>query len=298
MKGVFWFLVVSLVVATWIPLSHSKKLVAVARKEDVPYIKCQVCEILAKQLYQQVQNKRAEISPKKISEYQIIEIAENVCNLKKVEADWILRIDIVEKEDRLELVEHDSEGQCDSECKTIARACQDVMGYSDTDIAEYLYTSKHDIDSLFNYLCKDLSKACNTKPPPVPKDRTPGEPFVAKSAKEAEMEKLLKSMEGMPGAPGMKMYSREDLMKQNFGAENENDEDESDDEDEGFPSNLGNVLRSTEKKNDDWKQKIRKIMVDTSTTLKKHATKASYHVQQWWKGKKTTASKKSSKSEL
>ncbi|CAK8533880.1 unnamed protein product [Lathyrus sativus] len=298
MKGVFWFLVVSVVVATWIPLSHSKKLAAVARKEDVPYIKCQVCEILAKQLYQQVQNKRAEISPKKISEYQIIEIAENVCNLKKVEADWILRIDIVEKEDRLELVEHDSEGQCDSECKTIERACQDVMGYSDTDIAEYLYTSKHDLDSLFNYLCKDLSKACNTKPPPVPKDRTPGEPFVAKSAKEAEMEKLLKSMEGMPGAPGMKMYSREDLMKKNFGAENEDDEDESDDEDDGLPSNLGNVLRSKEKKEGDWKQKIRKIIVDTSTTLKKHATKVSYRIQRWWKGKKTAASKKSSKSEL
>ncbi|CAI8594635.1 unnamed protein product [Vicia faba] len=298
MRAVFWFLVVSLVVATWIPLSHSKKLSAVARKEDVPYIKCQVCEILAKQLYQQVQNKRAEISPKKISEYQIIEIAENVCNLKKVEADWILRIDIVEKEDRLELVEHDSEGQCDSECKTIERACQDVMGYSDTDVAEYLYTSKHDIDSLFNYLCKDLSKACNTKPPPVPKDRTPGEPFVAKSAKEAEMEKLLKSMEGMPGAPGMKMYSREDLMKQNFGAENEDDEDESDNEDHSFPSNLGNVLRSKEKEKDDWKQKIRKSIVDTSTMLKKHATKVSYRIHRWWKGKKTTSSKKSSKSEL
>lgn len=70
-----------------------------------------------------------------------------------------------------QLEEHDSEGQCDSECKTIERACQDVMGYSDTDtdIAEYLYTSKHDIDSLFNYLFKDLSKACNTKPPLVSK---------------------------------------------------------------------------------------------------------------------------------
>jgi hypothetical protein len=44
-----------------------------------------------------------------------------------------------------------------------------VMGYSDTDVAEYLYKSKHDIDSLFNYLCKDLSKSCNKKPPPVPK---------------------------------------------------------------------------------------------------------------------------------
>ncbi|AES76332.1 hypothetical protein MTR_6g077350 [Medicago truncatula] len=43
-----------------------KKPVGIARKEDVPYIKCQVCEILAKQLYQQVQSKKAEISPKKV----------------------------------------------------------------------------------------------------------------------------------------------------------------------------------------------------------------------------------------
>lgn len=38
-----------------------------------------------------------------ISEYEIIEIAENVCNLKKQEADWILKIDIVEEGDRLEV---------------------------------------------------------------------------------------------------------------------------------------------------------------------------------------------------
>lgn len=86
-----------------------------------------------------------------LSEYEIIEIAENVCNLKKREADWILKIDIVEKGDKLEvkectfemfitksfdanlltivliqLVEQDSEGQCNSECKTIERACQEV----------------------------------------------------------------------------------------------------------------------------------------------------------------------------
>lgn len=37
-----------------------------ARKEDIPYIKCQVCEKLAAQLYDQVQKKQAEISPKKV----------------------------------------------------------------------------------------------------------------------------------------------------------------------------------------------------------------------------------------
>lgn len=43
------------------------------------------------------------------------------------------------------------------------------MGYSDTDVAEYLYTSKVDIKSFLNYVCKDLTKACSRKPPPVPK---------------------------------------------------------------------------------------------------------------------------------
>jgi hypothetical protein len=39
-----------------------------------------------------------------VPEIEIIEIAENVCNLKKQEADWMLRIDIVEKGDKLEVI--------------------------------------------------------------------------------------------------------------------------------------------------------------------------------------------------
>ncbi|KAL2507373.1 uncharacterized protein Fot_31020 [Forsythia ovata] len=163
-------LCVTVIISSWMPISHcAKKPVGVARKEDIPFIKCQVCEKLASQVYHQVQAKQAEISPKKVSEYQIIEIAENVCNLKKQEADWILKIDIVEQGDRLELVEQDSEGQCNSECKTIERACQEVLGYSDTDVAEYLYKNRPDLDSLVNFICKDLTKACRKKPPPVPK---------------------------------------------------------------------------------------------------------------------------------
>ncbi|KAF2304040.1 hypothetical protein GH714_026590 [Hevea brasiliensis] len=172
MKQILIVLVTLLVVSTWVPVSFSaKKPVFAARKEDIPFIKCQ------------------------ITEYQIIELAENVCNLKKEEADWIMKIDIVEQGDKLELVEQDTEGQCNSECKTIEQACEQVVGYSDTDIAEYIFSSKPDVDSLVNYLCKDLTNSCRKKPPPVPKDRTPGEPFVPKPAKDAEMEKILRSME-------------------------------------------------------------------------------------------------------
>ncbi|XP_059432812.1 uncharacterized protein LOC132166078 [Corylus avellana] len=300
-KSLLFVLVSVLLVSAWIPVSRcSKKPLMGARKEDIPYIKCQVCEKLAAQLYDQVQKKQAEISPKKISEFQIIEMAENVCNLKKAEADWILRIDIVEQGDKLELVEQDSEGQCNSECKTIERACQEVLGYSDTDVAEFLYKSKPNIDSLVSFLCKDLTKACSTKPPPVPKDRTPGELFVPKSAKEAEMEKLMKSMEGMPGAPGMKMYSRDDLMNmKNFGDGGDDDEDEDDDEAQ-FPSKLGDVLRKKESTKGDWRQKMTEGITNVRDSLKKHAYKVSNRVRQWWRRKKAAGSKnlKASKSEL
>jgi hypothetical protein len=283
------------IVLSWVPIIKcSKKPAGVARKEDIPFIKCQVCEILGRQLYHQVQDKKAEISPKKISEYDIIEITENVCNLKKREADWILKIDIVEQGDRLKLVEQNSEGQCDSECKTIERACQEVIGYSDTDVAEYLYKKKPQIDLLVNFLCKDLTESCRKQPPPVPKNRIPGEPFVAKSQKEAEMEKMLKSMEGMPGAPGMKMYSREDLMNNKFGDEDADDDDE--DDESQFPSNLGKVLREKESKKDDWKEKIGKGIYDASETVKRHAHKVSNRVRRWWKSSKSSTHTKTSKS--
>ncbi|KAK1267305.1 hypothetical protein QJS04_geneDACA002551 [Acorus gramineus] len=174
----------------------SKNPPSIARKEDLPFIRCQVCRKIAEELHGLVQKKQTQISPKMISELQIIDIAENVCNLKKEESDWILRIDIVEKGDTLELVDQGTEGQCNSECKTIERACQEVMGYSDTDVAEYIFKARPSINALVNYLCGDLTKACSVKAPPIPKDRIPGEPFVAKSSKEAEMEKILKSMQG------------------------------------------------------------------------------------------------------
>lgn len=44
-----------------------------------------------------------------------------------------------------------------------------VMGYSDTDVAEFIFTSKPSLDSLVKFLCHDISKSCLKKPPPVPK---------------------------------------------------------------------------------------------------------------------------------
>ncbi|KAM0845854.1 hypothetical protein ACQ4PT_056089 [Festuca glaucescens] len=276
-----------------------KKSATAARREDVPYIRCQVCKRIAREISAQVAAKQQALPPsKKVPEIEIIDIAENVCNLKKQEADWMLRIDIVEKGDKLELVDQDEEGHCNSECKTIERACQEVMGYADTDVAEFVYTNKPSVEQLIKFVCKDVTKACAAAPPPVPKDRIPGEPFAAKPSKDAEMEKIMRSMEGIPGAPNMKMYSRDDLMKNNFGADEGDDDDEDDDdEDEGdsFPKNLGKVLKNKGPQKKDLKQQVVKQIKDTGKKLKGHVSKVSKAVKKWWQGKKPT---KSGKTEL
>ncbi|KVH93947.1 protein of unknown function DUF3456 [Cynara cardunculus var. scolymus] len=206
----------SLLCSSWIQTSYCAKPAGVARKDDIPFIKCQVCEKLAKELFEQVRDKQAKISPKKISEYEVIEISENVCNLKKQEADWMLKIDIVEKGDRLELVEQDSEGQCGSECKTIERACQEVIGYYDTDVAEYIYKKKPQMHSLSKFLCKDLTK--------------------------------------------------------------------------------GKIMKEKESMKMDWKQKVKKGVIDAGEAAKKHATKMGFRLQKWWKGKKASFTQHNSNS--
>lgn len=295
-----WLLVLNLaaliLLISWAQFADClKKPEAAARKEDIPYIKCQVCQKLASELFSQVQKKKdAQILPKKMTELDVIEIVENICNLKKEEADWILKIDIVEKGDQLELIDQDVEGQCNSECKTIERACQEVVGFSDTDIAEYVYARKPQLDSLVNYLCKDLTEACSKKPPPVPKDRIPGEPFVPKPTKEAEIEKMMRSMEGLPGAPGMKMYSREELMNmQNFGNEDV-DEDDDDDDEAQFRSNFAKAFKEKAKKKEDWKEKVMKHVTDTGKTLKTQVNKVSHRLRKWWRSKTSAAPKKKS----
>ncbi|CAM0912789.1 unnamed protein product [Alopecurus aequalis] len=267
-----------------------KKPATAARREDVPYIRCQVCERIAREISAQVAAKQQALPPSnKVKEIEIIDIAENVCNLKKQEADWMLRIDIVEKGDKLELVDQDEEGHCNSECKTIERACQEVMGYADTDVAEFVYTNKPSVDQLIKFVCKDITKACATAPPPVPKDRVPGEPFNAKPSKDAEMDKIMRSME---------MFSRDDLMKNNFGVEGDDaDEDDDEDEEDNFPKNLGNVLKNKGPQKKDLKQQVVKQIKDTGKKLKGHVSKVSKVVKKWWQGKKKKPTK-SGKSEL
>ena len=46
--------------------AEKKTGLSTARREDVPFIRCRVCEILSKQLVRQVKEKRDKAAPKKV----------------------------------------------------------------------------------------------------------------------------------------------------------------------------------------------------------------------------------------
>ncbi|KAJ0724065.1 hypothetical protein HanPI659440_Chr12g0443721 [Helianthus annuus] len=61
-----------LLCSSWIQISYCSKPAGIARKDDIPFIKCQVCEKLAKELHEQIRDKQDQISPKKVSIYPIL----------------------------------------------------------------------------------------------------------------------------------------------------------------------------------------------------------------------------------
>ncbi|KAL3744791.1 hypothetical protein ACJRO7_013973 [Eucalyptus globulus] len=212
-----------ILISTSMPTSECSSIPApVAREEDVQYIKCQVCEKLASKLYRQVKNKRDQISFQEIPEEQINEIARNLCNLEEEEAVWIRKIDIVEKGDKLMLEEKNAEGYCNSECKTLQKACEEVIEEADDIYVHYLKEPNPQTGGMGDFLCKNATDACDSEPPPLPKDRTPGEAFMPKPSEEADVERKAKSStESTPGAPRTNTY----LMDESTNAKNSGEED-------------------------------------------------------------------------
>ncbi|GAQ83536.1 hypothetical protein KFL_001520060 [Klebsormidium nitens] len=204
---------------------------------------------MAKNLLKDVKKQREATAPKKLSEYSIIEIVEKICNPDRLEGEWIAKQDIVEDGTKLKLVEQEAVGECGTECRTIARACEEVIGDSDTDVAEALFRESTKRAQLSKLLCYELSGACKRKPPPVPKDRPAGEEFQPKDSKDLEVERLMQEMQGMGGmGGGMEMFKRDEMMKK-MGMGAGDDDDEDDDEDEDFTSPMKEHFAEDDAKN-------------------------------------------------
>lgn len=104
-----------------------------------------------------------------LKEEHLIDALEGVIDQTTPSGEWIAKYDLVEKGDRLVMVEQQVVGECGRECKTIRKAAQLVLGDHDTDVAERLFKGTTTRAQLQNWLCYELSKACLNKPPPLPK---------------------------------------------------------------------------------------------------------------------------------
>ena len=210
-----------------------KKGPARAVKSDVKYVKCQVCEEVAKTLSRVASSLRDELGAK-LTEAAVLEKVEKVCDPSAEEGEWLVQHDLVEKGSalRMKFMGDDVYGKCGVECKTMQRACEDIVSDRDTDIAEALFTSGDGMKraAMTAFLCRDEDEparaSCARAPPPLPRSREKGPAFEAIDKKEFDMQRMMKQMEAM-GMGGMQMYGRDDVADMVSDYDDDDDDDDS-----------------------------------------------------------------------
>lgn len=101
-------------------------------------------------------------------------------------------------------------GECGRECKTVAKAAEQILGEHDTDLAERLLKGGTSRAALTEWLCSELSTACSNPTPPLPADRPKGPPFTPLPEDEVSVVNMMGEMraKGMRG----KLVRPEDML--------------------------------------------------------------------------------------
>jgi len=190
------------------------------QKSDLKYIYCNVCRKMVEIAYEkssELLEKRFKFKAKRkneVTEFDgegaVQEYLEKMCNPLKPEGDWVSKIDLIQEGEQLQLGMQPTNGHCEKECRTIERACDDVLDKADTEFTEILYSSvkeKTPLDKVQRYICNRAAGVCKKKPPPVGKRKDyKFRPMTAEEKQMADMQANLKDT-GMSGT----MYKREDL---------------------------------------------------------------------------------------
>ena len=83
-----------------------KKEVVPTIKSDVKYIKCEACQLIAKQVHRSVAELRTQQpSWKKLTEEEMLTHLEGICNPQKEEGEWLTRLDVKQQDGKLRVVE-------------------------------------------------------------------------------------------------------------------------------------------------------------------------------------------------
>ena len=202
----------------------------VVRKEDLPFIGCEVCEYVIRNAYDEVAKKRLEVLPKKkLEEIEVENVIEGICKPDGVHGSWIRAIDIVPVKEKgntyLKLEEPGGSSKCKNECETIAKSCKNLIDEEiDVDyLSSLLFRAAVPMEHAIEKVCKKL-KRCKKRLPLSRKDgKREDEEFEMISDKDLEMEKVMAQMQA--AGLGGSMYGRDDLAGM-MGEDPYGDEDE------------------------------------------------------------------------
>ena len=207
--------------------NDEKKEVFRAVKGDVRLIKCEVCKEITKVAFNKGKELREE-KKNKLLEVDVIEEMESMCAENDDKTLWAVQNDLVVNFRNKLTLKHmgkDVYSTCEQTCKTLLKACEEIMEGKDTDLAEVLFKDRVKAEKqLENWFCKEETEVCVGKPKSVLKNRKPTPEFKKKEKKDIDSERMMGKLKNMPGMPGMQMFNRDQMMN-GMGGGDDYDED-------------------------------------------------------------------------
>ena len=186
-----------------------------AVKSDSKLIHCEVCQKVSKIAFESGMRLREE-KGEKLAEVDVIEEMESMCDESDDKTMWAVQNDLkVNFRNKLVLkfMGEDAYSSCETTCKTMLKACEDVMEGRDTDLAEILFKNRiKTAKGIEEWLCTEETESCSKKAKSVSKTRKPLPEFKKKEKKDIDTERMMGKLKNMPGMPGMQMYNRDDMM--------------------------------------------------------------------------------------
>ena len=172
-----------------------------AIKSDSKLIHCEVCQKIAQIAFETGKRVREEKGDK-LTEVDVIEEMESMCDESDDKTMWAVQNDLkVNFRNKLVLkfMGDDVYSSCETTCKTMLKACEDVMEGRDTDLAEILFKNRiKTAKGIEEWLCTEETESCSKKAKSVSKTRKPLPEFKKKEKKDIDTERMMGKLKNMP----------------------------------------------------------------------------------------------------
>jgi len=186
-------------------------------KKDLPYIRCSVCQKMATKAYESVRALVREAEPPQVPkrkghrfehaanagqlQEKIDAVMDRLCDVESEEGKWMSATDIV-KDGTVLRLEYVKPGTCRRECRTMQRACEDVVESIDDEMPAALQKAAaegHSVGTAVQRVCNKLSKVCKKGATPPYKGKRKNEEFWPFTDEDVKMEMAKRMMNGIPG---------------------------------------------------------------------------------------------------